>query len=207
MDNELGSPMYPEAFHKAVRGLRNLGVSERVAMRQASALLRGQPQKLAELIEGLHSLRDDIGKCPFCHFMSQGDNACRICSNPKRSPELCCVVASPADLEAVERSGSFNGKYYIMGEVLTPETMDSFKNSVRGLVAELKRRNASEAVLAFKTDVDGENTMSYLNSILTKMNIRVSRPAVGIPVTQEIEFAGSETLRRAMENRQAIPAA
>lgn len=198
--------MYPEAFDRAVGGLRNLpGVGEKAAIRHASALLRGRPENLGELIAGLIALRDEIGRCPECGFLAQKGRVCKICASPKRSAELCCVVATPADLEAIERSGGFTGKYYVLGATLDPRgDIESFKTAVDGLKRELRRRNAKEVVLGFNPDVEGESTMAYLIKALTPMGLRVTRPAVGIPVTGEIEFAGAETMRRAMEHRQAF---
>ena len=203
---DYGQTMYPEAFDQAVAGLRNIpGIGEKAAIRHATALLRGKPERLAQLIAGLTALQNDIGRCPECGFLSQKGQRCRICANPKRDSTICCVVAAPADLEAIEKSGGFSGKYFVLGCTLDPQgDIEQFREAVNRLRRELEKRQANEVILGFNPDVEGENTMAFLNQSLAPMGLRVTRPAVGIPVTGEIEFAGEETMRRALQHRQSV---
>lgn len=198
--------MYPPPFERGVKALRNLpGVGEKSAIRYAISLVRGKPEKLQELIAGLTALQQELGACPQCGFMSTPNQLCVICSSTKRDLSLCCVVASGSDLEAVEKSGAYNGLYYILGLALDPQrNYEQFKEAAGKLVQAMLKRQVAEVILALNPDFEGEATMSYLHKALQASGIKSSRLAVGIPVAGEIEFAGPTTVSLAIRHRQAF---
>lgn len=189
------------------------GVGARQAKRFAFHILtmaEGDVKQLATLIAGL---RETVVECESCHrFYSkyQGtDNLCSICSSSNRDHERLLVVERDSDIQAIERSGVYNGLYFVLGGTV-PLLNATDKEKLRGgaLKATVETRlnhNLSEIILGFSVNPDGENTARFVESILSPLlqntEVKLSHLGRGLSTGSELEYADAETIKNSLKNR------
>jgi recombination protein RecR len=183
------------------------GVGEKTATRLAFHLLRGPKQQPRELAAALLDVVDKIRLCSVCTTMTEAD-PCPLCSDPRRDPELVCVVASPADLIAIDRGGHFRGRYHVLHGLLSPlEGIGPDDLRIADLVRRLAPRDTgavTEVIIATSPSVEGEATAMYLARLIKPLGVRVSRIATGLPVGGELEYTDQATIARALAHRSAL---
>ncbi len=180
------------------------GVGRKSAQRMALYLIDKNRQGASEIASSLSEALDKVQHCELCRNFSD-EHQCNICKNPKRQENLLCVVETPADVMAIEASGSFQGKYFVLLGKLSP--IDGVGPDELGLDI-LKKRLAQEhikeIILATNPTIEGEITAQYIADIASEYNIQTSRIAHGVPVGGELEYVDSGTLSRAFDGRQTI---
>ena len=149
-------------------------------------------------------MKDQVCFCKRC-FNYAEDDLCEICRSSKRDASTICVVSEPRDIPPIERTTVYSGVYHVLGGALSP--MEGIgPDNLR--IAELMKRLASdevqEVVLATNPNVEGETTAAYLARLIKPLGIRVTRPASGLPVGGDLEFADEVTLGRAIEARRPL---
>lgn len=194
---------YPPELQKLVSLLARLpGVGRRSADRAALELV-AHPDRLAELGEALAAVHGGVSLCPLCRGLSSVDEACSICSDARREERLVCVVEGISDLTAMERSGHYKGRYYVLHRLLSP--LKGIGPNDLGLDV-LERHAAAgriqELVLATPMTADGETTATYLRRTLSPYPIRITRLATGVPVGGALEYLDGVTLSRALADRK-----
>ncbi len=196
---------YPESLLSLIRNLSRLpGIGEKTAERLAMHLLRASRQEVESLAASISQLKEKIQLCTECFSLSD-DRLCRICRNPARDPQVLCVVEQPADMVAIEKSGSFSGRYHVLQGVLSP--MDGIGPDnirIRELIQRIERQPIKEVVLATSTSTEGEATASYLAGLLKAHPVAVTRIASGIPMGGDLKYVDQVTLKRAMEARRNL---
>ncbi len=196
---------YPESLLSLIRNLSRLpGIGEKTAERLAMHLLRASRQEVESLAASILQLKEKIQLCAECFSLSD-DRLCRICRNPARDPQVLCVVEQPADMVAIEKSGSFSGRYHVLQGVLSP--MDGIGPDnirIRELIQRIERQPIKEVVLATSTSTEGEATASYLAGLLKAHPVAVTRIASGIPMGGDLKYVDQVTLKRAMEARRNL---
>lgn len=194
----------PPALGRLIDDLARLpGIGKKTATRLALHILRRPAAEAHELANDIAVLHETISLCSNCFAFSESD-PCAICSDPGRDGSLVCVVEGPADLMAIEKAGSFKGRYHILHGVLSP--MDGVGPAEIRVDALLKRVNmqgVTEVLLATSSTVPGEATAAYLAGRLQALPVEVSRLACGIPMGMDIKYADEITLTRAIESRKA----
>jgi recombination protein RecR len=158
----------------------------------------------SEIASSLSEALDKVQHCELCRNFSD-EPQCNICKNPKRQEDLLCVVETPADVMAIEASGSFQGKYFVLLGKLSP--IDGVGPDELGLDILRKRlglEHIKEIILATNPTIEGEITAQYIADIASEYNIQTSRIAHGVPVGGELEYVDSGTLSRAFDGRQTI---
>jgi len=194
---------YPSSIRNLIRNISRLpGIGEKTAERLAMHILN-LPRKEAELLaQSILEIKKKIRFCSMCFSLSDSD-VCRICGDQARNNTLLCVVERPADMVAIEKSGSFSGLYHILQGVLSP--MDG-KGPDDIRIRELMTRTAAgrikEIVLATGTNAEGEATASYIAERLKAYPVMVSRIASGVPMGGDLKYVDQVTLRKAMETRR-----
>jgi recombination protein RecR len=180
------------------------GVGERTATRLAYFVLAQDGAYAAALSSSLAHLHERIRRCVDCgNFTSE--TRCRICSDPRRDPALLCVVARVPDLAALERAGTYRGRYHVLHALLAPlDGMGADRLDVQGLAERVRVQGVREVVLATPLSVEGEATALYVAEALRGTGARISRIASGIPHGGELEFADQVTLGRALEGRKDL---
>ncbi len=196
---------YPLSLRNLVRNFSKLpGIGEKTAERLAMHILR-MPRRDAELLaQSIKEVKERIKLCSVCFALSDHE-ICQICSNEARDGSLVCVVEQPADMVAVEKSGSYNGVYHILQGVMSP--MDGIgPNDIRikELEDRVKTGRVKEIVIATSTMVEGEATASYIAERLSSFSVKVTRIATGVPMGGDLKYVDQLTLRKAMETRNAI---
>ena len=158
-------------------------------------------QQIAEAIEVALS---KVKNCSRCRNFTELE-ICEICSDPKRDPTTLCVVEAPADVMAIEQSGSFRGHYYVLMGHLSP--IDGIGPAEIGLdqfQRRVQEEGIEEVILATNPTVEGEATAYYLTDLLQPAGIKVSRIAHGVPLGGELEYVDGSTLAHALSGRRPV---
>ena len=196
---------YTPALARLIDALRCLpGVGPKSAQRMAFHLLERGRDSAGRLGEAIGAALSDIGHCSRCRMFTEGD-LCAICSSPQRDASQLCVVESPADVVAVEQSGGYKGRYFVLMGHLSPLDgigpdelgLDRFEELLAG-------GEVREVILATNPTVEGDATAHYLGELGLKRGMRVSRIAHGVPVGGELEYIDGGTLAHALAGRTQV---
>jgi len=198
-------PRYPEPIERLVRELKQLpGVGEKTAERFAFHLMRRGPDACHRLAETLLAAIRGIRACSGCRCASESD-PCAICRDPSRRSDELCVVADHQGLAAVERTGLYLGRYWVLGGLLSP--IDGLTPETLGIGAldeRLSGGGISEMVLAINPTIEGEATINYLSRRYGGAVPRITRLARGLPRGADLEFADEVTLSDALSGRKEV---
>ena len=194
--------MSARALDALVDALRRLpGVGVRSAQRMAAQLLQHDREAAAQLALALQHALAQVRHCARCHTFSE-DEVCATCLDPQRDDSQLCVVETPADQAAVERTGSFRGRYYVLMGRLSPiDGMTPASIGIPLLEQRLREGEVAELIVATGTTMEGEATAHYLREIAAEHGVRATRIAHGVPIGGELEFVDSSTLSRALASR------
>jgi recombination protein RecR len=179
------------------------GIGPKSAQRMVWHLLERDREGGKKLASTMVEAMQRVDHCQQCHNFSE-DEICTICSSASRDDTLLCVVESPADVLAIEQSGSFRGKYFVTMGNLSP--IDGIGPDEIGADALLTRSSQQvvEVILAMSSTVEGEATAHYLGELLKAGDVTVSRIAHGIPIGGELEYVDGGTLTHALQGRKTI---
>jgi recombination protein RecR len=196
---------YPSSILKLIKSLSRLpGIGEKTAERLAMHILRAPRREAEQLSSSIVEVKDKIRLCSICFGLSDTD-ICNICSNRTRTSSILCVVEQPADMVAIEKSGSFTGLYHILEGVLSP--MDGIGPDnirIKELISRISQGEIKEVVLATSTNVEGEATAAYIAERIENYRIKVTRIASGVPIGGDLKYVDQVTLKKAMETRHAV---
>lgn len=197
--------MYEGPVQRLIDELGRLpGVGPKSAQRLAFHLLGVERTDAERLAEAILSAARDVHFCRRCFNVAEADE-CRICRDPKREDAVLCVVAEPKDVQAIEKTGEFRGRYHVLGGMIMPiDGITPDKLHIAELLRRLGEEPITEVVLALNPTVDGETTASYLRRQMELLEVRVTRIASGLPVGGDLEYADELTLGRALEGRRAV---
>ncbi len=190
---------------RLIDALRTLpGVGPKSAQRMAFHLLQdGRPgaRALAEALDGALTC---VRRCQRCRMLTE-EPLCSICAASARDAALLCAVESPADVVAIESSGSYRGRYFVLMGHLSPlDGVGPEQLGVRELEAILAEGAVRELILATNSTVEGEATAHFLSELASARGIRASRIAHGVPVGGELEYVDGGTLAHALAGRQSL---
>ena len=197
--------LYPPSLIRLLEALRCLpGVGPKSAQRMAFHLLEKDRKGGTSLADSLHKALTSVGRCQRCRMFADAD-LCPVCASPARDRSLLCIVESPADVAAIEQSGSFRGSYFVLMGHLSP--LDGIGPDELGfaqLNALLADGSVKEAILATNTTVEGEATAHVISEIAARHRVKSSRIAHGVPVGGELEYVDGGTLAHALAGRQVL---
>jgi recombination protein RecR len=149
----------------------------------------------------LTGLKEKVRLCQRC-FAFADQELCPLCANPAREARVLMVVADPGDLLAIEKIGWYQGRYHVLGGVLSPlEGVGPDDLRIRELLERIKSEGIQEVILALNPSLEGETTTTYLSQELKPLGVKVSRIAYGLPMGGDIKYADRETLREALSYR------
>jgi recombination protein RecR len=144
--------------------------------------------------------------CRVCGNVAEADE-CRICRDERRDPTVICVVEEPKDVAAIEKIREYRGRYHVLGGAISPiDGVGPDDLRIKELMTRLTDGIVTELILATDPNLEGEATAAYLARFLKPMGLRVTRPASGLPVGGELEYADEVTLGRAFEGRRLLDA-
>lgn len=192
-------------LNQLIEALRSLpGVGPKTAQRMAFHLLQeGRPgaRVLAQALDGALA---SVTRCRRCRMLTE-DELCSICAAPQREAALLCAVESPADVVAIEQSGSYRGRYFVLMGHLSPlDGVGPEQLGIRELEAILEEGSVRELILATNPTVEGEATAHFLAELATRRGLRASRIAHGVPIGGELEYVDGGTLAHALAGRQTV---
>ncbi len=199
------SDIYSPLLRDLIEALRCLpGVGPKSAQRMAFHLLNSDRRGGTALATALSVAADKIGHCSRCRMLTE-DELCSLCTSARRDDTVLCVVETPADVAAVEQSGGFRGRYFVLMGHLSPlDGIGPDELGLQVLETRLAEGVVSELIVATNPTVEGEATAHYLAQMATSHNVRATRIAHGVPVGGELEFVDGGTLSHALAGRQTI---
>ena len=180
------------------------GIGPKGAQRIAFHLLTANAEDVRRLSATLIEVIEKVKFCRTCGNVAENDE-CRICLDARRDPSVICVVEEPKDVAAIEKIREFRGRYHVLGGAISP--MDGVGPEdlrISELMARLADGAISEVILATDPNLEGEATATYLARLVKPLGLRVTRPASGLPVGGDLEYADEVTLGRAFEGRRTL---
>lgn len=198
-------PQLPEPLERLVQELSRLpGIGPKTAQRLAFHLLRVDRVRADSLAQAIEDVKARIGYCERCYNIAEG-RLCAICSSTRRDGSVLCVVESALDVLAVERTAEFSGLYFVLHGVISPiDGIGPEEIHVPHLLERVRDDGVAEVIIATDADIEGEATAVYLQRALAPLGVKVTRPAHGLPVGGDLEYADELTLARAMAGRRAF---
>jgi recombination protein RecR len=180
------------------------GIGPKGAQRIAFHLVSTDPADVRRLAAALLEVLERVKFCRTCGNVAEEDE-CRICRDPRRDPAVICVVEEPKDVAAIEKIREFRGRYHVLGGAISPiDGVGPDDLRISQLMTRLSDGTVTELILATDPNLEGEATAAYLARLVKPMGLRVTRPASGLPVGGELEYADEVTLGRAFEGRRLL---
>jgi len=195
----------PESIASLIEALSKLpGIGPRSAERIALHLVQAENSGVKQLAETILNARERVRFCALCGALTE-QSPCALCSDPRRDASLVCVVERPVDIISLEKSGTFRGRYHVLGGKISPlNGVEPEDLRIAELEKRLTQEPIKEIVIALGTDVEGDATSFYLAKRLARPGLKITRIAHGLPAGAGLEFADELTLSRALEGRREM---
>jgi len=199
------SKLTVEPVAKLVEELGRLpGIGPKSASRLAYFLLRAPREQALGLAEAILEVKERVTLCSQCFNITESD-PCAMCSDLSRDRALICVVEEPLDALALERTGEYRGLYHVLHGAISPvDGIGPDKLRIRELLERVERERPDEVILATNPNIEGDATAMYIARQLVAKGVAISRPASGLPVGGDLEYADEITLGRAIAGRRAL---
>jgi len=193
----------PEVILKLVQEFSKLpGIGKKTAQRLTYYLVRTNTEDAKSLAESIMSVKNNIILCSECLNITEID-PCNICNNPQRDKSRICVVEEALDVLALERTGIYKGLYHVLHGVISPVNGIGPEDiKLNKLIERINSGNFIEIILAMNPNLEGEATSMYINQLVIDKSINITRPARGISIGSDIEYADEVTLGQAISGRQ-----
>ena len=180
------------------------GIGEKSAQRMAFHILEKNREGGKNLAKLINDSVENIRNCSECRNLTE-EAICDICSDEKRNKKIICVVESPTDVLAIENSGSFKGKYFVLMGRLSPiDGVTPQDLGIPKLIEQVKAADIDEIIIATSPTIEGDATSFYIKDQLNENKILISRIAYGVPMGGELEYVDNTTLGRAIQGRREI---
>ena len=197
--------MYPKLIENLLERLSKLpGVGRRSAERIVLWLLSEPSENVRALADNMVQLKEGMRFCKLCNNLSEQE-MCLVCADTNRDRKMICVVESPQDLLAIERTGSFRGLYYVLlGNISPADGRGPEDLQINKLLGRIKTEAIGEVVIATDPDAEGEMTALYLAREMKPLGVKVSRIGLGIPVGSAVEYVDMSTLTMSLNSRRVV---
>jgi recombination protein RecR len=196
--------LHPAPVDRLIAELGKLpGIGRRTAQRLAFHILRSSDEDAFALAAAIREVKEQIGLCETCFNLAEGP-ICEVCSDPRRSREMICVVEEPQDVIPIERTGEYRGLYHVLGGALSPiDGIDPSDLKIEELVSRVGAGGVEEVVIATNPTTTGEATAHHIGERL-RGRVTLTRLASGLPVGADLEHADEVTLGRALTGRRSV---
>lgn len=197
--------MFSPLIEELIDALRILpGIGKKSAQRIAIQLLDNQREGAINLATAIQNACEGVGRCKDCRTFSESDY-CDVCNDSERDSHSVCVVEAPSDIMALEQTGVFKGRYFVLMGHLSPlDGIGPEEIGMPELIDLVQRNEVTEVILATGTTVEGEATAYYISDQLADANIQVSRIAHGVPIGGDLEYVDGSTLAHALQGRRNV---
>lgn len=177
------------------------GIGRKGATRMAYQVMGMSDAEVLELSGAIRDAKARLHRCKCCQNFTESD-LCSICSSPKRDRSVICVVESPRDVTAIERTREYNGMYHVLHGLISPmDGIGADQLCVKELLARFGNGEVKEVIMATSPTVEGEATAMYLAKLVKPLGVKATRLAYGLPVGSSLEYADETTLYRAISGR------
>lgn len=180
------------------------GIGMKSAQRLAYHVMSMTDKEAQDFADAIIRAHSTIKCCTECQNLTEGE-LCPICANDMRDHSTICVVETPKDISAFERTNEYKGVYHVLHGLLSPlDGITPDKIRVKELLARIQSGSVEEVIMATNPTVEGEATAMYISKLLKPLGVKVTRLAFGLPVGGSLEYADEVTLFKALENRNEI---
>lgn len=196
---------YPATINNLIECFKKLpGIGEKTAERLALATLNLNEETIEMFSKSIKDSKTKIKKCAKCGNLTENE-LCDICLDKTRDKNVICVVEESQNIILFERLGTFHGQYHVLGGLINPlEGINPEDINLSTLIKRIKEDNIKEVILAVKPSVEGETTALYINKLLEKTDVTVSKIAYGVPMGADIDYIDPITLSIAIDGRIKI---
>lgn len=196
---------YPRTICNLIESFKKLpGVGEKTAERMALSILELDTDVVEFFSKNLLDSKLKIQNCLICGNLSE-ESECEICKDKTRDNKVLCVVEEPKNIITFEKVGVFNGKYHVLGGLISPlDGITPEDINISKLIDRITKENINEIIIAVKPSIEGETTALYITRMLKDLNVTVTKIAHGVPIGADMEYLDSLTLELAFDNRMKI---
>lgn len=196
---------FPDSINYLIENLSKLpGIGRKTAQRLALHIINMNENDVHQMAEAMVDAKTNIRYCENC-FNLTDQPICSICQNKKRDQSTICVVDTPKDLLAIERTREYRGIYHVLHGSISPlDGIGPDDIKIKELISRLSDNNIEEIILANSPTIEGEATAIYLSKLLSTFGILTTRIAHGVPVGGDLEFADEVTIIKALESRHKL---
>lgn len=180
------------------------GIGPKSAQRLAFYLLKTPPDEAKKLAEAIIYVKDKVKFCPICYNVTD-EELCEFCQDEKRDDSVICIVEEPRDIVAIEKTREYNGRYHVLGGVISPiDGIGPEDLRIKELLKRLGDGKVKEVIIATNPNIEGEATAMYLAKLIRPLQIKLTRLASGLPVGGDLEYADEVTLGSALKGRREM---
>jgi recombination protein RecR len=179
-------------------------IGPKTAARLVFYLLNRSRADAEALADAIVALKDRVRLCSACFSITEED-PCAICSDPRREARMLCVVAEAKDIYALERTSAYNGRYHVLGGLISPmDGVGPAQLRVKELIERIGAHGFEEVIVATNPNAEGEATALYLSRLIAPSGVLVTRLAYGLPIGGDLDYADEVTLAKALEGRRTL---
>lgn len=177
------------------------GIGKKTALRMVMHLLREDKESVLHFCNTLTHMREEIRFCSRCNNISDHE-LCSICTDHSRNQELVCVVENIRDVIAIESTGQYNGRYHVVGHLLSPlDGIGPEQLQLSNLIQAVESGRVSELIMALSPTIEGDTTVYYISKQVQNFNLKITSIARGVSFGSELEYTDELTLGRAIAKR------
>jgi recombination protein RecR len=196
---------YAQPLNRLVEELKKIpSIGAKTAQRIAFYLLSLPKEETDNLAEAIREMKKSLFYCSVCNNITHVD-PCRYCSDSDRSDDLLCIVEEPYNISSIEKTGVYNGRFYVLLGTLAPlKGMGPEELKTEKLLKRIEKSHFQEIIIATNPTAEGEATAHFLFKLLKDFRIKLTRLAMGLPVGSDLDFADQVTVRKALEGRTEL---
>ena len=198
--------LYTESLSKLIDMFKKMpGIGHKSAVRLAFNILSLDDSQVEDIIKTIKNAKEKISYCSVCQNLTESD-PCEICSNHKRDKSVICVMETPKDVIALEKTREYFGQYHVLHGAISPmDNIGPDDLKIKELIARISSSDEiKEVILANNPSIEGEATAMYLSRLIKPFGVKVSRIAFGLPIGGDLEYADEVTITKALEGRREI---
>jgi len=199
------NPAYTQSLNNLIEQFAKLpGVGPKTAERLTFYILKSDTREAMALAEAISEVKKNIRQCKTCFNLAESET-CSICADPRRDKSIICVVEQPKDVISLEKTGLCKWGYHVLNGHIAPlEGVEPGDLTIDALVKRIRTGGIAEVVMATNPNLEGDGTALYIHSLLSAMNVKVTRLARGLPTGSTIEFASGNILADAILGRNLL---
>ena len=197
--------MFNGFLEDLVNNLKKLpGIGSKTAQRLAIHLISKEKADAMNLADSIKDAVESYNNCTICNMLSETE-PCKFCSDTTRLSNVICVVENTQDAYLIEDLHEFNGKYFVLNELLSPlDGIGPKEINFPKLERIVSSGEINEVILALNPSAEGESTINFLASQFMEKNVKITRLSTGLPFGGDIEYTSSLTLSNAFKRRYSV---